>query len=221
MFVTLTPPTELPLSLEDARAWLRVTNNDDDKTIEDLIKSACETIEDYTGRALLNTEYRWQDYRWPDFRTQSNIGAGQKTPPFSVKYPLYFVVLPRCPVVSVKSVKYLSESGAFVEISPSQYSIDSSTSPGLLVFSKAPPAPSSPVPRPDAVQIVFTAGYGDEASDVNHRLRMVIKYMVANAYENRTPVVTGTIATALPYSMQTILRQMKVDNPYIQTGTLA
>jgi len=58
--------------------------------------------------------------------------------------------------------------------------------------------------RPDALTLVFHAGFGDVA-DVPQNLVAAAKLLVAHWYESREPVVIGTITSKLPFSVETLI----------------
>lgn len=59
MLSTITPATEEPVTLAEAKAQLRVTHAEDDALIGRLITGAREIVEQQTGRALAVAGYRY------------------------------------------------------------------------------------------------------------------------------------------------------------------
>jgi uncharacterized phiE125 gp8 family phage protein len=55
--LTFAPQTE-PLSLEEAKSWLRVDTGDEDQLIQSLIVSARLAVEAATNRLLINQHWR-------------------------------------------------------------------------------------------------------------------------------------------------------------------
>lgn len=58
MLITVTAATEEPVTLEEAKADLRMTHSSDDGLIERQITSARETVEQWTGWALAAATYK-------------------------------------------------------------------------------------------------------------------------------------------------------------------
>jgi uncharacterized phiE125 gp8 family phage protein len=63
----------------------------------------------------------------------------------------------------------------------------------------------SPARLLNAFEVAFTAGYGDEASDVPEPLRHAIKLLVAHWFEQREPVVLGAAAQEVPATVAGLL----------------
>lgn len=71
--VRISPPTELPISVEDAKAFLRVDGADDDELIEALIGAALDHLDGRAGilgRCLMTQTWR---YRLASFRRSIDL----------------------------------------------------------------------------------------------------------------------------------------------------
>lgn len=65
----------------------------------------------------------------------------------------------------------------------------------------------------DPIIIRYTCGYGDEPEDVPEKTRQVIKMLVAHWYENRVPIVTGTIVSKqMEFTVSALLAGERIYN---------
>lgn len=179
-------PTTYPLSLEEAKAHLRVDHTDEDAYIQALIKAITTRVEGYLGRPLINTQFQWQLDRFPS------------------DYTLYF---PQPPLVSVDSITYLASSdGNSTSWGSTYYNVDTISQPGRLEPAYEESWPSNVRVQNNAVTIKFTAGYGSASTDVPADIQLGMKLMLGHAYENRQDVIVGTgFYTKLPMGSQFFL----------------
>ena len=77
------------------------------------------------------------------------------------------------------------------------YSVDVLSEPARLVLSTGA-VQLSPARLLNAFEVAFTAGYGDEASDVPAPIRHALKLLVAHWFEHREPVVIGAAPPEVP-----------------------
>lgn len=196
----------LAVSVEEAKLYARIDGSDEDALVASLVRVAQMQVEDYTGRAAGVGTFRYVSSGWPS----TGLDQFYRFPAFRGDASRRAVVLARSPLVSVESVKYVDEAGTLTTLSASLYSLDTSSLPGRLIFRNDANLPNLDANsgRHDLVQIEFTAGVA------NPLLVQAIKMCVNNWYENRVPVVTGTIATELPFSVKNLLRSQRIDTPF-------
>lgn len=180
----ITPPASEPVTLAEAKSFLRVDGADDDTLISNLITAARQLAERYTNRAFITQVWELVEDHAPDG-------------------PLY---TPKPPLVSVDAVKVTAENGTETTVPASSYWVDKSI--GRLVRANGYTWPTH---RGFASFIIrFTAGYGASGSAVPAPIRQALLMTIANLYENRTDVVTGTIATELPTNSKTLLDPYRI-----------
>jgi len=168
MALSLTaPPAVEPVSLSDAKAWLRAGHGDEDVLISDLIASARVRVESETGLALITQSWRWTLDAWPARRLSA---CGQA------------VSLPVRPLISVQAVRTYDAEGASTAVDPAEYRAEPGE-PGRLI---AVLPFSLPQPRRAAggIEIDFTAGFGAAGDDVPAPVREAVLRLVADAYSN-------------------------------------
>lgn len=165
----LVPPGAEPVSVAEARAWLRVGHGDEDALIASLIAAARQRVEQWTGRALIARTVRETLDDWPHARTDWRSRA---------------VGLPAPPLIRVEAVRIFDAQGAPAVWSPDEYRIDTISDPGRII----PVAPFD-LPRPgrraSGIEIDFTAGYGEQPGDVPAPLREAVLRLAAHAYGGR------------------------------------
>lgn len=106
-----------PITLIEAKNFLRVDHSDDDDLITALITASRQMCEEYTRRILVTTtidEYfdRFPMNRWENL---SNL-----------------IYLSRGPVASITSVKYVDEIGSEETIASNQYVVDTISEPARV-----------------------------------------------------------------------------------------
>jgi len=175
-------PTLEPISIAEARAQCRVDGNDEDGLIAGYVLAARDYVETYTRRALMT-------------QTWDQIG----------NCLVNEIVLKKPPIQSVTSVKYLDGSGVEQTLAPSQYRIVRRDTGEYVIV----PAYGVTWPTPQAVEgavtVRFVAGYGAAPSNVPEAIRQALLILVAHLYAIREPVVTGTIVSEVPLSVDTLL----------------
>lgn len=161
----ITGPASEPVSLDEAKAHLRVDHDDEDALIARLVKNARETAERHTGRAFIAQSWKlWRDC-WP----QNGSGA---------------IEIPKPPLIAVTGVVVTSRSGAETTLSSDAYIVDRASVPGRLVPKETTVFPVD-LAEANAIALSFEAGYGASASDVPAAIRTAILNLVAHQYEQR------------------------------------
>lgn len=118
------------------------------------------------------------------------------------------IELPKPPLQSVTSIQYIDTAGDTQTLAASKYQVDATAEPGRVRPSFGNVWPSV---RGDmnSITIIFVAGYG-AASAVDERAKSAIKLTLAHWYENREPIITGTIVAEMPLSARSLLNQITV-----------
>lgn len=203
----ITAPSVEPISLEQAKAHLRVDTTDQDDLIESLISAARERIEDETGRALITQTLEIAlDYfvEPPDLR--------YVTYPYLT--PAKAILLPRPPLQSLKRITYIDGDGNEVLLhdevgSPTVISdlvVDTYSEPGRLVPASGGNWPSVQ-DRANAVVIRYTAGYAS-ADDVPKPIVQAILLLLGHLHEN--PSAVSEQKYELPMGVEWLIAKHRV-----------
>ena len=196
---TSAPETE-PVSLTEAKTHARAPL---DVTAEDnwflaTITAARQKCEDLTGLAMITQEWKllldcWDD---PDYSD-----AGPRLSAQAAVFPFERVInlwLARFPIQTVESVKYKAASdGALTTLSASQYTLGIDSGRLAAAYGQIWPVPRAEI---EAIEIAFTAGYGDDA--VPELAKQAILLTVAHWWEHRGDETTDD----LPMAAKSLLR---------------
>lgn len=180
--VVVTAPAVYPVSLEEARKWCRV---DDDDTAHDvvlnlLIGAATERAEEITGRAFIE---RQLELRLDEF-------------------PGHEIELPFPPIRSVQYVRYLDSAQAWQTLtgSPSEWHENLGDDFGIISPLNGSSWPGT-YAASGAVRIGYTCGYaesgspqGDDAAKRANVPALAKQWMsarIASFFENRESLIVG------------------------------
>lgn len=150
------------------------TNTTADPELNRLIKSARQVCENLSRRAFITQTL------------ELVLNA----------FPSNEIDLPRPRLQSVTSIKYLDSDGVEQTLSASGYVVDTDSEPGRVYLAYGESWPTTRDIQ-NAVRIRYVAGYG-AASAVPESLKQFMLTLIAQAYEYREPVVTGTIVSEMP-----------------------
>lgn len=180
----VTPPAEMPVSLEQAKAHLRVDHDADDDLIGMAIAAAVGHLDGYAGilgRALMPQE--WSEFFsfWPASRA---------------------IELRLAPVAEIVEVRARAADGSEAPLDPGAYRLlASSSSRPILLFGVDAALPSL-ASAPDALTVTYRAGYEDDQGTptVPPALASAILLMVGDLYRFRDSVQLGP-STPVPMSV--------------------
>lgn len=190
------PPnaSTLAVSLSDTKAWLNIADADTshDAKITSLIRAATAFFESMTQYQCLTATFVLSLDGFPNDDLSNNA-----------------ILLPRWPVETVTSVRYVDTDGDTQTISSANYNVSraynvSRISPNLdYVW----PATKQ---QDDVVAVIFTAGNGAATDDVPDLVQTGIKMLVAHMFENPEPVNIGNITTELPLGLMSIVQDYRL-----------
>tara|TARA_R100000657_G_C4682920_1_gene133511 strand:- start:2634 stop:3260 length:627 start_codon:yes stop_codon:yes gene_type:complete len=179
--VLKTGPASTPITLAEAKSFLRIDSDydDDDNYITSLINVATGVVEEFTRRRLITQTF--------------NI--------FHDEFPSY-IDLQVGDVASVTHIKYYDESNVLQTLAASNYDVDTKIRPGRIYQSDDGDFPNT-FDRPNAVEVEFVVG--GAASDIPAPIIQAIYIIVGRYYENRQDVVMGTQVNELPLMVDHLL----------------
>jgi len=198
-YKVLVAPLAEVLTLDDpvVKQAARVIDDDENGFISALLVQARELAENHTWRAFVTTQFllAMDAFPAPGMNVSSanwyGPAWGVAPGPLAVMRPdgatQTEIFIPRAPLQSVQSIKYYDPSGVLQTLDPAAYIVDTLSEPARIVpaVDTAWPATQN---RINAVEVRFTAGYGDTSASVPEGIRQWIALMARTCYENREMV---------------------------------
>ena len=158
--ILITPPSVEPLSLVQAKAWLRIQHADEDDLVAALVVAARQAVERHTRRALLPQTWRLVCDAFPE--------AG--------------LALPVTPLRSVAAVRVYTSDAVAAAVAPASYMLDLSRDDPWLRFLVAPPTPGR---ARAGCEVDVVAGYAADPTGLPGPLVHAVRLLLARAYESR------------------------------------
>jgi uncharacterized phiE125 gp8 family phage protein len=178
--ILLSAPAVEPVTLDEARAFLRVEHSADDEVIAALVAGARIHIEAQTRRALITQSWRLVLDAWP---AQGRIAVRPG------------------PLQVLDAARVHAGEGGALDIDTQAFIPDLAAS--ALVF--APWVLPAPGRSHAGIELDVVVGYGDGSIDVPEPLRQAIRLLTAHWYENRGLLANGGAGALLPASTSTLI----------------
>lgn len=199
---TTSQPGAEPVTLEDAKNYLRVDTSDDDSQINTLITAAREAAESYTRRSFITQGLRLHldgfsgQYRGTFL---DNVTGSVQIAQNMLNNGADELYLPRGPVQSISSINTYNESNSASEFSSSAYRLDASRERVILNDDQTWP---TDLRDKDAVEVNYVAGYG-AAGAVPATVKQAILEHVRMLYDGKAD------CDELPKTCKSLLNSVK------------
>lgn len=155
-----TPPASEPVTLGEAKSYLRISDADDDAFITALITAIRERFESFALRSVITQTWTlWLD-GFPAASKKGAPGDGNFELPVSHFDAVKRVLeIPRPRLLSVAFIKTYDTENSATVFASSNYFVDTASSPGRIALNQGANWPVS-LRAVNAVEIEFSAGYG-------------------------------------------------------------
>lgn len=158
--IRLTDPVDEPVTLAEAKLWVREETSDNDDLITSLIKVARENAENYCNRAIPQASFKLTLDQFPP----------------QIKLPM-----PR--VASITNIYYRDVEGTLTLLDSAGYTLDNAN----MVVNWVYPAVDYEWPdtwdAPNGVEVTYVAGFA--AGAIPEALKLWMKLMVGGWYDTR------------------------------------
>jgi len=173
------PPATRILTLEEIKVHCRVDadNVSEDDLLKSMILAAEARIDGYSGligRCLISQKWTVGLCDWPSSR---------------LDLPLHDV--------TAVSVSYFDDENQIQPLPESGYLLQQGLCGPFLEWMNSFSCPSV-YQRSDAIRVEMTCGFGPDVANVPDDLRMAVKLLVSNWYQNRESLIVGSSVADLP-----------------------
>lgn len=186
----ITAPKAEPITVAEAKTFLKITHTQEDELLPHLITTARQIAETYTRRKFMTQRLISILPFFPNHQKKEGLQRVWST---GDRYALF---LPRGPVQQVIEVERISDEGEASPLSYHGYHVNMNRDPTLLVVDDR---------SGWGVRVTYDVGYGNAAGDVPAPVRQVLLQMVAEMYHNRgvleTQLVKGVSEILTPYRL--------------------
>lgn len=183
--ILLTGPSMEPLSLGEAKTFLRVEHDDDDQLIAALIVSARMQLEGQGKIALISQGWRVVLDCWPHHGR---------------------IAVKPGPLKTLNAARVYDFRGQPQSIDTQAFVPDF----GASAFAFMPWTMQVPGRVAAGIELDVTVGFGDAAIEVPEPLRQAIRLLVAHWYENRGLVATADKSVVLPSTVAALIAPYRV-----------
>jgi uncharacterized phiE125 gp8 family phage protein len=189
--LTVPPPVE-PITLAEAKAFLRADVSNDDALIGSLVTAARDACERFTGRALVMQTWTLFRDDWPgEARVDATLTEGAQTGPFAAARGKV-IEIPKPPLLSIEHVKTYDDADTATIWPASNYFVDTTSEPGRLIVRAGTALPEA-ARTAAGIEIRFVAGYAsddsaspsDPVANIPGGLVEGIRRLTAYLYEHR------------------------------------
>ena len=198
----VTAPAVKPLTLDAAKAHLRVDSSDQNATIQEKIDAAIASVDGPRGIGICMISQQWR-LTLDGFRDRAFFDLCDGAYGYAYRGrrgDLRNIPIPLGPVISVDEVAYTALDGTDqVLVAGTDYKFSAGIDPAIIFPPFGTFWPIA-IPEPASVRIKFTAGFGPAASDVPGDLIGALELVVGHLFANREDVV-GTAARVSPVEL--------------------
>ncbi len=193
-----TAPASEPITLAEAKSYLRVDSSGDDALITSLISTARKLCEEHTQRALMTQTYQLFLDALED--VEDNLWEGMRTGPY-INYYKNYIELPMPPVVSISHIKTYDDNDTATTFASDNYYVDNARQPARVVLRTGETFPTA-LRVANAIEVKYVTGYAS-ANAVPEPIKFAIYQVLTYLYEHRGDMYEGK--TSLPATATKLL----------------
>ena len=213
------PPASEPLTLSEAKAYLRISDTDDDALISALISAVRQKFEDWARRSLITQTWTlWLDGLPNDAHSPQRLEGVFDFPVHLYERFCRTIEIPRGPLQAVTFFKTYDTADTAAVFDSSNYQVDAASVPGRIALKQTAAWPSG-LREVNAVEIEFVAGYGNAADvpePVKQGMLVWIKLLFAGKSklfesDEATPGLLEFNRESIPVAVKALWQPYRID----------
>jgi len=193
-----TAPASEPITLAEAKSYLRVDSSGDDALITSLIVSARMLCEEHMQRAIMSQTLQLFIDSTRDI--DEPLWEGTRTGPY-LNYYKNYIDLPMPVISSVTHVKTYDDADNATIFASTRYYVDKARQPARVVLRTGETLPTA-LRVANAIEVQYVTGYSS-ANAVPESIKFAIYQVLTYLYEHRGDMYEGK--TSLPATATKLL----------------
>lgn len=193
-----TEPASEPITLAEAKAYLRIDSSGDDALINSLIVAARKLCEEHMQRAIITQTL--QLFIDTTEEIDQPLWEGMRTGPY-LNYHKNYIDLPMPTVTAVTHIKTYDDSDSSTTFASSNYYLDNARQPARVVLRTGSTFPTA-LRVANAIEVKYVTGYAN-ANSVPAPIKFSIYQVLTYLYEHRGDMYEGK--TSLPITANKLL----------------
>ena len=196
--VVETEPGGEPVTRGQAAVWCKIDSTDADEMalLDALIQASREWCENYCRRSFAKRTLKMSMDVFPDV-----------------------IYLPRGPVLSLTSLKYINQSGVLTDVDTAIYQTDFDSVPGRIALNFGSVWPIPKFGAINAVQVIYDAGYSpddsgsptDFGANVPAAIKAAMRQLIEHWYDHRSAVELENVqALEVPFTVKAVLSPYEI-----------
>lgn len=193
----ITPPSATPVTLAEAKEYLRVDESADDLRITSMIKAATSRLEAAADVKFITQTWDYFLDRFPVTMNDVWWDGTVEAPISMFESPTRTIEIPVGPIQSVGGFFTYDDDDTEYTFSNSNLSVDTSSNYGRLTLKLGQTWPSTVLRGNNGIRIRTTVGLSTDAAGLAEDIKNAVLLMVAAMYEARGDVQPEIPAAAL------------------------
>lgn len=200
----VTAPAEEPVTVTEAKDYLRVDGSLEDSRIGTMITAARLRLEQYTDQKFISQTWKQLMDCWPVVY-KNDWWDGTRDGSISMFHaPSSVIDLMTGPLIAVTSFNTYPDDGVAVLFDSANYVIDNSGPYGRVALKMGGVWPTTVLRKVNGIEITFTVGIAANAAGLPSDIKQAVLDYVAILYENR-----GDEKAAIPVTSMALLDPYK------------